>query len=452
MKLTIGMACYKDFDTAWFTIQSLRINQDLTDTEILVVDNFGDDRLQRFVGSWTNGQVRYVRWTDVQGSGPAKGRVFAEAKGAHVICIDPHIILWPGSVKRLREWFDANPGFDGLVHGPLFYDQLTYGCDSLRGDFGGDGVWGTWQGCGELPLDAAPYAIEKMGMGCFGCRRDAWLGFPTRYKGFGGEEGIIHRKYAKAGRKVMLLPFLRWVHLFRDGSAPYPALLEDKVRNTVIGFMENGDSLEPVFKHFGDTARRIYQELSTGATSARTVVSTPSQTPAQSLYARTAGTPSDINEHLPTLARLATGKRVVEMGVRGGASTVGFIHGRPASLLSYDLLPTPSEAQLRDFASASAVKWEFRIGDSRQVDPGEHDVLFIDTYHVAAQLRAELANLVPKTLECIVLHDTVTFGERGEDGSPGLLVAVMELIGTGQWRVAEDFRNCNGLMVLRRVS
>ena len=42
--LTIGMATYKDFDGVFFTIQALRMYQDLTDTELLVIDNFATGR------------------------------------------------------------------------------------------------------------------------------------------------------------------------------------------------------------------------------------------------------------------------------------------------------------------------------------------------------------------------------------------------------------------------
>ena len=36
--LTIGMATYDDFDGVYFTLQALRLYQDLLDTELLVVD------------------------------------------------------------------------------------------------------------------------------------------------------------------------------------------------------------------------------------------------------------------------------------------------------------------------------------------------------------------------------------------------------------------------------
>ena len=39
--LTIGMATYNDFNGVYFTLQALRLYQDLRDTELLVVDNYG---------------------------------------------------------------------------------------------------------------------------------------------------------------------------------------------------------------------------------------------------------------------------------------------------------------------------------------------------------------------------------------------------------------------------
>ena len=41
MDLTVGMATYRDFDGVYFTIQALRLYQDMEGVELLVVDNFG---------------------------------------------------------------------------------------------------------------------------------------------------------------------------------------------------------------------------------------------------------------------------------------------------------------------------------------------------------------------------------------------------------------------------
>lgn len=55
MKWTIGMPCYNNFTEVFFTIQSLRLYHDLSDAEILVVDNYGDKTLENWVKN--NGKI-----------------------------------------------------------------------------------------------------------------------------------------------------------------------------------------------------------------------------------------------------------------------------------------------------------------------------------------------------------------------------------------------------------
>ena len=38
MELTVGMATYRDFDGVYFTLQALRLYQDMEGVELLVVD------------------------------------------------------------------------------------------------------------------------------------------------------------------------------------------------------------------------------------------------------------------------------------------------------------------------------------------------------------------------------------------------------------------------------
>jgi hypothetical protein len=105
------------------------------------------------------------------------------------------------------------------------------------------------------------------GLGLFACRRDAWLGFNPEFRGFGGEEGYIHEKFRKAGRRVLCLPFLRWVHRFgRPLGVPYRNKWEDRIRNYVIGFGELGvptDDLEAHFKELlgAPVAERIFADI-----------------------------------------------------------------------------------------------------------------------------------------------------------------------------------------------
>jgi hypothetical protein len=76
-------------------------------------------------------------------------------------------------------------------------------------------MYGQWETDerGKDP-DQAPFTVPMRGLGLFACRRDAWLGFNPRFRGFSSEEGYIHGKFRQARRCTLCLPFLRWVHRF----------------------------------------------------------------------------------------------------------------------------------------------------------------------------------------------------------------------------------------------
>jgi hypothetical protein len=89
------------------------------------------------------------------------------------------------------------------------------------------------------------------GLGVFSCRKAAWLSFHPGFRGFGGEEGYIHEKFRQAGRRCLCLPWLRWMHRFgRPNGVQYPLIVEDKLRNYVLGHAELGLDLAPVLEHF----------------------------------------------------------------------------------------------------------------------------------------------------------------------------------------------------------
>lgn len=167
------------------------------------------------------------------------------------------------------------------------------------------------------------------------------------------------------------------------------------------------------------------------------------------LYARAASTPSDINEHCPKLKELAGRCRhVTEFGMRHGVSTVALLAGRPQRLVSYDLVHDPIADVLAEWP-----EFEFRVGDSTEVDIEHTDLLFIDTKHTADQLWRELTRHSHRVRRWIAMHDTVTFGEHGEDGGPGLLHALKKFLRThSEWRVVYDAKNNNGLTVIERTS
>lgn len=270
-ELTIGMPTYNDFDGVYFTIQSLRLYHDLEDTELLVVDNFGDDHTEKFVKS---AKARYVRVTDPVGSSVTKNAVFAEAKGKVVLCCDSHVFFPPGVIAKLKEYYRANPDSNDLLQGPIVYNDLktisTHWDPVWRGK-----MWGIWatDERGRDP-EAEPFDIPMQGMGAFSCRRDAWVGYNPAFRGFGGEQGYIHEKFRQAGARCLCLPWFRWVHRFdRPAGVPYPLQLRDRIRNYMIGFIELGLDMDPLLEHFGesmaaDKLDEIYQEaLLTGISS-----------------------------------------------------------------------------------------------------------------------------------------------------------------------------------------
>ena len=113
------------------------------------------------------------------------------------------------------------------------------------------GVWET-DPRGNNP-NGEKFEIPMQGLGVFSCRKESWLGFNSMFRGFGGEEGYIHEKFRKNGRKCWCLPFLRWVHRFnRPEGVRYPLTLENKVRNYFIGHLELGMDTEPIIQHFKD--------------------------------------------------------------------------------------------------------------------------------------------------------------------------------------------------------
>ena len=135
---------------------------------------------------------------------------------------------------------------------------------------------------------------------------------------------------------------------------------------------------------------------------------------AQERYCEVAAAPSDIQRHLPRLRREAHGT-VLELGVRGGNSTVALLAGleeRGGTLWSVDVDPEsatvfPGHAQ-----------WCFVMADSRDerplVDaglPDELDVLFIDTIHTYEQVRDELAVWGHRVVDggVILFHDTDSY-------------------------------------------
>lgn len=127
-------------------------------------------------------------------------------------------------------------------------------------------------------------------------------------------------------------------------------------------------------------------------------------------YWRLCATPSDINEHLPTLVEAVhqlNAHHVIELGTRGGVSTVAFLYALTKTggrLTSVDIDPPPPGLE-HD-------QWTFIQGDD--LAPGtveqlaDADIVFIDTSHHYEHTRREL-NLYKWLVRpggLLILHDT----------------------------------------------
>ncbi len=253
-KLTVGMAFYDDFDGVYFTVQALRLfhPEVANDIEILVIDNHPQSPAGNAVRQLTGWvpTMRYLPCSEFNGTA-VRDYVFRYARGDAVLCIDSHVMIEPGALARLIDFFEAHPDCRDLLQGPLVYDDLSTvstHCDPVwRG-----GMFGTW-GCDPrgVDRDAEPFEIPLQGLGLFACRRDAWLGFNPSFRGFGGEEGYIHEKYRQAGHRTLCLPFLRWLHRFgRPQGQEYANLWDDRMRNYLLGCEELGLDSQPVEDHF----------------------------------------------------------------------------------------------------------------------------------------------------------------------------------------------------------
>ncbi len=180
----------------------------------------------------------------------------------------------------------------------------------------------------------------------------------------------------------------------------------------------------------------------------------------------------DINEHLPKLREYASNcEHITEMGTRFAVSTVAFIIGKPKNFISIDLnyhFFKPFESEINIFAKECDVDFKFIEADVLDIEIEETDLLFIDTLHTYNQLSKELRKHEKNVRKWIILHDTITFGERDEDfykngkisnevsnqmvRKRGLYNALLDFLEENKnWVIKEHLVNNNGLTIIERV-
>lgn len=176
----------------------------------------------------------------------------------------------------------------------------------------------------------------------------------------------------------------------------------------------------------------------------------------EALYIEARDTPSDINQHVETLAQFARDCRhVTDFGARRGISTRAFLYARPQRVVAYNLRRENGMDRVERTASLVGIDFAFRQEDVLSCEIEETDLLLLDTHHTYEQVKRELERHADKVRKYLVFHDTVIYGERGEiRGSVGILPAITEFLqrDEGHWTIAARYTHNNGLMVLKRVA
>jgi len=178
----------------------------------------------------------------------------------------------------------------------------------------------------------------------------------------------------------------------------------------------------------------------------------------EEIYHQKCNDNSDICEHLPTLRRYAEKcDSVIELGVRSIVSTWAFLAAKPKCMFSIDI-KRPSEYKDYDpngcnlelaeqLAEESGIDFSFIQADTLQIELPEADLIFFDTLHTYDQLSQELRIHAPKARKYMIFHDTVTYKDE-------LMPAIINFLLTdfSGWKIIEEFRNNNGLLVMEKQS
>ena len=227
MRLTLGFAVYDDFAGAWMTLHGNLLLHGDSISEFVVVDNHPQSEHGKMVrdecakiasGGWA---CRYVAMEHPTGTSVSRDRVFREATGDVVLCVDSHVLLPSGSLKRTLDWFAARPTCRDLVGGPMLYSDhrtiSTHFNDVWRNEMRGVLALAFACSCGEPfttyePQAESPLAIMRGNFATGGvgyqtlvsqeqataCRR-CGKAFPVL--GWAGHESVLERLgYRMLGR------------------------------------------------------------------------------------------------------------------------------------------------------------------------------------------------------------------------------------------------------------
>lgn len=245
--ITVGMATYDDYDGVYFTIQSLRLHHPLV-KEFIIIDNNPSSKHGKMCKKLSENldNIKYIPYTEKKGS-IVKGEVFKYASNEIVVVCDCHVLFPSNSFDALLNYYDNHHKPYDFIQGPLLYDDLKHESTHLKEGWGTQ-FYGKWD---TIAIEDSFHEIPAQGMGVFSCKKNEWLGFNEKFKGFGGEEYYIHEKYRQKGGKCICVKDFKWTHRFdRPNGVPFPNILEERFSNYVIGRVELNLSYDDVIQEF----------------------------------------------------------------------------------------------------------------------------------------------------------------------------------------------------------
>ena len=147
-------------------------------------------------------------------------------------------------------------------------------------------------------------------------------------------------------------------------------------------------------------------------------------------------------EHLPTLRRLAGEcETVAELGRENGSSAFAMMMGEPKTVISVDINPCKYQHHLDAVAQFFNINLATVIGDSRKVDIGPVDLLYVDSEHSYEQVRDELRQHIDNVGKYLVFHDVAAYA--------GIQEAIHEEADE-DFEIIESYINQYGLWVMQR--
>jgi hypothetical protein len=187
-KLTIGIPTHNDYDGLYFTVMSLKLHhpniQDIA--EFVIIDNDPDSHLAGPIQNLVQAvDGKYIPMRN-KTSTTVKWLIPDYAEGEYVLILDSHVLIAPGGIDRLLEYFETNPDTKNLIQGPLLYDDFRTISTSFNPVWSGH-MYGQWHYDKEYEK-GEPFEIPMTGAGLFAFKREHFPTLNRDFRGFGCEE------------------------------------------------------------------------------------------------------------------------------------------------------------------------------------------------------------------------------------------------------------------------